>query len=799
MKQLMLLGITLFLCAGGLFSQHNVLINQIGYRPQDRKDFRLNVAATSFELLDNSGTVVYRGEVVQQTRPDQGALEEVWIGDFSSFTGEGEGYYIRLDDGAVSDAFTISGEVYDEVFRTAVRGLYVTRCTYAVRDTVVSHGVCHANAGGAVVEIRGGQTTYLPDDREVAGGWHNGGDYRRSTISAAQAIHRMLNTVERFPTKFDEYATTLAPGEGPTGWPDLLVEIKWGLDWLAGLQDSGGGMPTGLGPVGNTHPGRVKPQDDTSDYFIGTAHAANSGKAGAVLARAARIFATYDSDLATSYLTKAVKAYTFLEQGGGVNPPKSITTYEFNGGWREDFLWLALELYLTTGEQRYHDRFLSLYDAIVTENDGAAFPGESVSTHTMRSENLQETLLRYCLIEDLPTEASVRGSIWQAARAALDPLVGQWRNMGYGYVLPPAFWTQRHTVGNMLHKAWTLLTAYHVSLVMGPVPLKGYRDVALDQVNILLGRNPLNQTFVTGVGRRFVTDPHLRLTTLGGVPAGMPVKGPTYDDGFLAHQRANGLAIAPAPARNYIDDKYKHWVNEPDVEATAYFIAFTGYLASDKRSGISPTTPQQGALVIRARGDCGEETMELRINGERVKSWENVGTSFTDYTYAGFTGGEVSIHFTNDRYLSGGDPTCSDRNLTVDYLKACGTIYQTETEATETANCCLDKPEKLYTNGDFDFGKLTCNGSAPGLGSLRQERFEEVRVFPNPAQERVVIQGPRHYDVSLHDLSGRVVHQQTGRSGTATLAVATFPPGIYLLRVRDTDLKLMHTERLVIE
>ena len=368
--------------------------------------------------------------------------------------------------------------------------------------------------------------------------------------------------------------------------------------------------------------------------------------------------------------------------------------------------------------------------------------------------------------------------------------------MGYGYVLPKEFWTHRHTVGNMLHKAWTLLTAYHVSQLRESFPLNGYRDAALDQINILLGRNALDKSFVTGVGRRPVTDPHLRLTTLDGVPAGMPVKGPSYDASFKAHQKERDLAVAPAPAKNYIDEKGKHWVNEPDVEATGYFIAFAGYLASDKSS---PDAPQRGPLVIRARGDCGDETMELWIEGALAQRWKNVGTAFADYTYTGFTGGEVSVHFTNDRF-DPQDPGCADRNLTVDYLRACGTTYQTETSATETAECCLGDPDKLYTNGNFAFGDLPC-GDDKVLSQDEPEIAQggTIRIFPNPARGQVTIEGPLHYDLTLYDLRGSVVRYQSQRSAKSTLELAVLPPGVYLLQVLDMDSQRTYTERLIVK
>ncbi len=131
-----------------------------------------------------------------------------------------------------------------------------------------------------------------------------------------------------------------------------------------------------------------------------------------------------------------------------------------------------------------------------------------------------------------------------------------------------------------------------------------------------------------------------------------------------------------------------------DADAGAYM--YTGVASSEN------------TITIRAKGDCGSETMELRVDGELVETWKNVSTSFTDYIYNGFgSSREISVHFTND--ATGGD--CADRNLIVDYISVCSTTYQTETVATKTSGCCASGKSTLYTNGDFNYGVLTCSAT----------------------------------------------------------------------------------------
>ncbi|WP_430905691.1 glycoside hydrolase family 9 protein [Maribacter sp. 2-571] len=133
----------------------------------------------------------------------------------------------------------------------------------------------------------------------------------------------------------------------------------------------------------------------------------------------------------------------------------------------------------------------------------------------------------------------------------------------------------------------------------------------------------------------------------------------------------------------------------------------------EKTTVTPPPPPSSGnSITIRAKGDCGTETMQLRVDGTTVKTWNNVSTSFATYTYNGFASGEVSVHFTNN----GSSGSCGDKNLEVDWIEVCGTRLQTETEATETASCCLGDPDKLYTNGNFNFGSRSCGG--PETGSV---------------------------------------------------------------------------------
>ncbi|WKN44948.1 heparin lyase I family protein [Tunicatimonas pelagia] len=194
----------------------------------------------------------------------------------------------------------------------------------------------------------------------------------------------------------------------------------------------------------------------------------------------------------------------------------------------------------------------------------------------------------------------------------------------------------------------------------------------------------------------------------------------------------------------------------------------------------------EGQISIRAKGDCGSETMVLRIDGEEVERWD-VSTSFADYSFAGYSGGEVVVAFVND------EVSPCDRNLEVDYIDVCGVRYQTETDAVETATCCLNRPDKLFTDGDFNFGDVGCGSNARQssevskvslFGEVTSPLESEWLVYPNPASGQLIIEGEDEYQVVVHDVNGQQVmqHRQSGRK--ARLDISHLRPGIYFLKMQ---------------
>ncbi|WKN44879.1 carbohydrate-binding domain-containing protein [Tunicatimonas pelagia] len=208
----------------------------------------------------------------------------------------------------------------------------------------------------------------------------------------------------------------------------------------------------------------------------------------------------------------------------------------------------------------------------------------------------------------------------------------------------------------------------------------------------------------------------------------------------------------------------------------------------------------QGAIVVRARGNCGSEEMVLRVDGTEVERWTNVGTTYTDYTYEGYSGGEVSVAFVND-----GGGSC-DRNLFVDYVDVCGTRIQSEsTEVVQTSTWTNGDKQALFTNGNNHYGDPGCNTNArwgnevsKGLGKEVENRSEGFGLYPNPAQGEVQLRLPQEQPAVLRvlDLTGRVVLEKYVQR-SQTINIQNLPKGLYTIHAQQGSVVM--SEKLLVE
>ena len=220
--------VLIFLCvcftAFSLNAGQWIRINQLGYLPNSVKvavfisEDSADVA--NFELVDAmTGKTVRDFSSVRNTG-SYGTMKSTYRLNFSSFEKRGS-YYLKAGE-AVSPVFPINADVYNGTADFALNYMRQQRCGYNpfLRDS------CHRYDG--YVEYH---PTKSGQRIDVRGGWHDAGDYLQYTTTSANAMYQMMLAYQENPESFGDYYDAMG-NKGANGIPDIVDEIKWGLDWL---------------------------------------------------------------------------------------------------------------------------------------------------------------------------------------------------------------------------------------------------------------------------------------------------------------------------------------------------------------------------------------------------------------------------------------------------------------------------------------------------------------------------------------------------------------------------------------
>lgn len=508
-----------------------VNINQIGYKKDAQKMATVtNESAQSYDVIDvATGKSVKNGQL-GDWHYDSGADQRYTIVDFSDVNKEGT-YKIQLDTGEDSYEFQIGDGIYDNIYKASVLMLYDQRCGTALDSKAAgdfAHDACHT--GMAIV--------YGSDvAKDVTGGWHDAGDYGRYVVPGAKAVQDLLLTYEDSETAAKD--DSIGIPESGNGVPDILDEARYELDWMLKMQDeTSGGVYHKV--TGEVFPETVLAVDETAQMILSPISVAATGDFAAVMAKASVVYKDIDKEFADTCLAAAQKAWKYMEQhtedSGFVNVGDIVTGVYSDGRLSDEYLWAAAELYIATGENTYGDYVEDTLKTSVKYGLGWADVG-------------YYAIYDYC----------VNGSDSDAAKAILkegaDALVKNYGKCAYGSATGGEYvWGSNMNVAN---DGMLLLMA---SKVLGDT---SYVDYAEDQLNYILGRNPVSYCYVTGFGSQTPEHPHHRPSeVLGKAMPGMLVGGA---NGSLEDPYAKAVLADMAPERCYADNAQSYSCNEVTI------------------------------------------------------------------------------------------------------------------------------------------------------------------------------------------------------------------------------------------
>ncbi|MBI3885767.1 MAG: glycoside hydrolase family 9 protein [Opitutae bacterium] len=679
-------------------------VNQEGYLPSFPKKAMVGYylgslgemevpAGSGFSLVDAaSGAAVFTGALRQ--RADIGytyspaPYQLVYEADFSSFTTPGV-YRVAVPGMGASLPFRIDEGMAMNFARVYALGLYHQRCgtDNALPFTRFTHGACHvapvavptpqsdfpatwnfisqvssdfaANPRHTAPQLHSEATQLYPFVRtgtiDAAGGHHDAGDYSKYTTNSASLVHTLVFAVDSLPGV--AALDNLGLPESGDGIPDLLQEAKWEADFLAKLQDSDGGFYFLVYPRNRAYESNVLP-DQGDPQVVWPKNTAATAAATAALAQAASSprFRQFYPDAAALYLQKAKLGWQFLTSAiarfGKDGAYQKLTHYGDNFMHDDELAWAATELFLATGDEAYHQQLKQWFDPAdpatrrwgwwrMSECYGNAIRSYAFAARSGRLpvSRLDSVFLQKC-------EQQIEG----AGRDAL-----KWSDQGaYGSSFPEE---TKHVRGGgwyfSLGQAFDLIVADQLDYPPASDPRPRFMEAYLANLNYEAGCNPVNISYITGVGRkrqREIVHQYAqndrRVMPPSGFPLGNIQTGLPYLDLYKGELGAlsfpdDGAAVAPYPYYDRWSDTYNVStefvvVDQARAVAGLAFVAAQTSLrdqpwrpAAAQITGLPTTTPVGSAVTARLQPPPGLDLSAATVTWEAHGQDPLSGPSFT--------------------------------------------------------------------------------------------------------------------------------------------------------------------------
>jgi endoglucanase len=320
-----------------------IRINQLGYQPQSVKVAVFlaseEIRSRNFTLHDAiTDKVVFKGKTEPKPAAEWG-MKTAYRLNFSEFQTEG-GYYLKLGENR-SPNFRIHADVYEGTADFLLNYMRQQRCGYNpfLKDS------CHLH-DGIIVD----HPTRSGEFIDVTGGWHDATDYLQYSTTSINTIFQMMFAYKNYPEFWGDFYDA-SGNEGANGIPDILDEIKWGLQWMLKMNPAPGEMYNQIADD-RDHIGFRLPVNDPADYGLGkyrpvyfvtgkpqglakfkntsTGVSSIAGKFASGFALAAEIFNESDSELADQMKQKALDAWHFaLSDTGYTQTACNVSPYYY--------------------------------------------------------------------------------------------------------------------------------------------------------------------------------------------------------------------------------------------------------------------------------------------------------------------------------------------------------------------------------------------------------------------------------------------------------------------------------------
>jgi endoglucanase len=542
-----------------------ICLNQLGFLPDGPKGATIDGRANSFLIRSVKDHSVAFRSTLNPPSLDPASGDNVQLADFSALRAPGE-YRLELDSGVSSDSFPIRQDVYDQALLLAMRSFYGQRCGYDVNlGGGYAHPKCHLEAA---FHPSSGKTGPC----HIYGGWHDAGDYGRYLVNSGITTATLLWAWEIYAASLDDLGLQIPESGGKVS--DFLAEIQWNLQWMLALQDSDGGAWQKQSR--DDFCSFIMPQDELGpNYVIGTGSAPYKGTCAtadlaAVMAIAARCYSFYAPAFSQQCLKASRSAWNWCQKHPSVffkNPPGIRTAEYADNRCQDELLWATAELWRTTGDEAFHQAFMSLLPQPL---DGIAIDVPSATQVSSLG------YWSYALARRNGSDAAI-AAIQQATLKTAREFVHRSSINGYGNSL-----ALEDYVG-----ASNFVAANHSLLLLIADQFESnssHLDCALNNLHYLLGRNCFGISWLTETGSRPYQHPHHRPSVADNIVApwpGLLSGGPNANP---ADPITKALG-QNAPMRMYVDDQRAYSSNEPAINGNAALVFVLAALHAHQRRG----------------------------------------------------------------------------------------------------------------------------------------------------------------------------------------------------------------------
>lgn len=483
--------------------------------------------------------------------------------DFSDIKTPGT-YQAFVGKESVGHPIIVSDSAYKEMTKGALRFFYFQRSSTALEEQYA--GVYARGMGHPDTAVKFHESTGITDENATKAapkGWYDAGDYGKYVVNSGITTYTLLQLYQQNKEYFKDFNLNIP--ESGNDVPDILDEIRWNLEWMLDMQDVDGGVFHKL--TTKQFAGMVLPEKTTAQrFFIGKGIEATWNFV-AVMSLASEIYAPFDSAFAKRCILAAEQANKWANQNprATFQQPKGVATGTYTNAllWAvKDWAWA--ELYRASNHPSLKDSvekmpikaknpgiqswsnnyFLSVFT--VATNPGV-FPKEKVDSAQLAIIEMADNIVK-----------------------ALD-------NNSYGVAIVKSDfnWGSNSIIAN---KGMILIHAYIITKE------QKYFDAAIGIVDYIVGRNPLDRSYLTGYGVNPPMNPHHRPsvgdTVVAPIP-GMLVGGPNSS----ANDCKTTKVYPDARAKSYNDDNCSFATNEVAINWNAPFAYLVGSIQAILSTG----------------------------------------------------------------------------------------------------------------------------------------------------------------------------------------------------------------------